>query len=49
MARGGRKTPPNNRSLVITHSCLESIIVPNTVTTSEAQPIIHIEHETLLP
>jgi hypothetical protein len=48
MAQGGRKTPPNNRSPVITHSRSYSIVVRNTTTTFEAQPIIHVEPTTLL-
>jgi hypothetical protein len=40
MARGGRKTPPNNRSPVRTHSRSDSTVVSNTTTTSETEPVI---------
>ena len=49
MAQGGQKTPPNNCSPVLTHSRSDSTVIPETATTSEAQPIIHVEPATLLP
>jgi hypothetical protein len=48
MERGGRKTPPNNRSAFITHIFSDSTVVPNKTTTYEAQPIILVEPATPL-
>jgi hypothetical protein len=41
-------TPPNNRSPVVTRSHSDSVVVPETTTTYEAQPIIPVEPATLL-
>jgi hypothetical protein len=49
MAWGVQKTPPNNRSPIITCSHLDSTIIPEIATTSEPQLVIPIEPATLLP
>jgi hypothetical protein len=43
MARGGLKTPANNRSPVRTRSFSDSIVVYKIATTSENEPVIPLE------
>jgi hypothetical protein len=49
MARGGRKTPPNNRSPVVMRSRSDPTVIPDPTTTSEATPDIPTEPVTLIP
>jgi hypothetical protein len=49
MARGGRKTPPNNRSPIMMHSRLDTNVTLDLDTTSNATPDIPIEPMTPFP
>jgi hypothetical protein len=49
MARGGRKTPPNNRSPVVTRSRSDTNVTLETTTTSNDTPDIPVEPVTPLP
>ena len=49
MTRGGRKTPTNNRSPIVTHSLSDPTIIPDLATTSEATPDSTVEIVTPIP
>jgi hypothetical protein len=49
MARGGRKTPPNNRSPIVTRSHSDNNVTLETTNTSNNTPDIPIELITPVP
>jgi hypothetical protein len=49
MARGGRRTPPNNRSPVVTRSHSDPNVILDPATTSETTPDIPTEPVTPVP